>query len=97
MSAQAKALRNQLCLESECIFDKGCGCLEAIDAMLGPKGAEIAKLQERCDAYKGQIEYGATEIAKLRAALWPFAMHHQIGAGYCEDDFRRASEAMGKE
>ena len=37
--------------------------------MLDGKDAELAKLQERCEAYKGQVEAGAAEIAKLRAAL----------------------------
>lgn len=38
----------------------------------------------------------ASEIEKLRAALWPFAMHYQIKAGFCADDFRRAHEATGE-
>jgi hypothetical protein len=42
------------------------------------------------------LEYALAEIARLRAALWPFAMNYQIKSGYCDDDFRRASEAMGE-
>jgi hypothetical protein len=36
-------------------------------------------------------------IAQMKAALWPFAMKHRIGAGYCADDFRRASECFPAE
>ena len=44
------------------------------DAPLGRLAAdEIERLQDRCAAYKGQIEAGAKEIERLRAALGPFA------------------------
>ncbi len=31
--------------------------------------AEIERLRERCEAYKGQVKAGAAEIERLRAAL----------------------------
>lgn len=34
MNEIAKTLRNQLCHDTECTFDKGCGCLEAMDKMM---------------------------------------------------------------
>ena len=30
---------------------------------------QIEKLTERCEGYKGQVEYGAAEIARLKTAL----------------------------
>lgn len=32
---------------------------------IGEQGAEIERLQERCTAYKGQVEAGALEIERL--------------------------------
>lgn len=37
------------------------------------KDAQIERLTERCDGYKGQVEAGAAVIERLRAALAPFA------------------------
>lgn len=36
---------------------------------IGKMRAEIERLQERCEAYKGQVESGAMMIERLRAAL----------------------------
>jgi hypothetical protein len=44
--SEAKAIRDKLCIESECTFDRGCGCLEAIGAALATKDAEIKRYQE---------------------------------------------------
>lgn len=67
----------------------------------GGDEADLAKAQvEHVSGYLGleikENEKLRAEIERLRAALWPFAMNYQTGAGYCRDDFRRASEAMGE-
>lgn len=39
--SRAKKVRSQLCIDCECTFDKGCGCLEAIMAALPTSAREI--------------------------------------------------------
>lgn len=44
--ATAKAVRDKLCLDCECTFDRGCGCLDALhEALLAERerAARIAK------------------------------------------------------
>jgi hypothetical protein len=49
--ATAKAVRDKLCIDCECTFDRGCGCLDAIaEAML----AERMKERERMTALFNQ-------------------------------------------
>ena len=45
MSDAAKAIRDKLCFETVCTFDRGCGCLKAIDAALEAKDTEIERLK----------------------------------------------------
>jgi hypothetical protein len=38
---KAKAVRDKLCIESECTFDRGCGCLDALtEALLSERLAQ---------------------------------------------------------
>lgn len=43
---------------------------------------EIERLRDRCEAYKGQVEAGATEIARLRAQI-----ERTTANMYLRDDF----------
>lgn len=43
-----------------------------------------------------QLDAALAEVRRLKEALRPFATNFQINAGYCRDDFRRASEAYGE-
>lgn len=45
MSAEAKAVRDKLCITAKCALDKGCGCLEVIDEALERQAAEIKRLK----------------------------------------------------
>ncbi len=38
-------------------------------AEIARQGADLERLRERCEAYKGQVKAGAAEIERLRAAL----------------------------
>lgn len=59
---RAKAVRAQLCMASECTYDEGCGCLDAIATLL----KETAALRSRLESIE-------RETVELRTALKPFA------------------------
>ena len=42
IAEQAKKVRTQLCIDCECKFDRGCGCLEAITAALKRQSSDLA-------------------------------------------------------
>lgn len=46
IAATAKAVRDQLCIDCVCKFDKGCGCLDAITAAIQTEREECAKVAE---------------------------------------------------
>jgi cob(I)alamin adenosyltransferase len=50
----------------------------ALAANLAEAHEEITKLRERCEAYKGQVESGAAEIERLRAALGHISRMHLL-------------------
>jgi hypothetical protein len=42
----AKKVRDQLCIDCECTFDNGCGCLDALTAALAAERERCAKIAD---------------------------------------------------
>lgn len=40
----AEKVRDQLCIDSQCVFSKGCGCIDAIAAALAAEREACAKV-----------------------------------------------------
>ena len=80
---KAKAVRDKLCIESECTFDRGCGCLNALTQAL---------LSERL----AQKERDA-KIAEERHAAWADCVEKRAAPPFQLSTMRERSCAMEAE
>lgn len=66
LMATAKAVRSRLCLDCECAFDRGCGCLDAIaQALLAEREATNQRWRDSDEAAReAGFMLGPSDIAE---------------------------------
>jgi hypothetical protein len=62
MTSPAHALRDKLCIQTECTFDEGCMCLQAIKSAFADAAAENGRLRAALKIFVGCAYPVATEI-----------------------------------
>jgi predicted nucleic acid-binding Zn-ribbon protein len=50
--------------------------------------ANIERLQERCEAYKGQVKAGSAEIERLKAVIARWEQNFAPTSPFCNGEFR---------
>lgn len=62
--ATAKAVRDKLCIDCECTFDRGCGCLDALHEALLAERRSCSVIARDAALYSGcPADFIADEIA----------------------------------